>query len=194
MADCFSDQFFAVKLYCIRILMIDIIPERLKLFLIEIIVQSILLNFGFAAVANHAIQYMLVKNTLNKCMNTFGDVLTAFRQPCQCTAHHVCTISIRHMIIIVNVIILHKITINISALLIRNHNIISTDNQCFPNKVFSGSVCRTFIQIIPNTLLQIGNKVFIAIRRNNCKPVNLLNLAAQSIRIHTVTILVYTKP
>jgi hypothetical protein len=98
------------------------------------------------------------------------------------------------MVVIVNIVISHKITVNVSSLLIRNSNIITVNPQRFTNKVFGCSLRRTLIQVITNALLQIGNKVFIPIRCDNCKLVNLLNLTAKRIRIHAVTILVYTKP
>lgn len=62
------NQFLTVKFYSICIFMIDIIPKRLKLFFVKVIIQSILLNLSFMAIAYHIIQRMFIKNTLNQCM------------------------------------------------------------------------------------------------------------------------------
>ena len=162
MCDCFLNQLITVEFYGISIFVIDIIPERLKFLLVEVVIQCILLNLCLMAIGDHIIENVLIKDALNECMYAISDFLTAFRDWCKSIVCEVCAILVGYMILI-DVIVFDQITINVAALFIRYRNIAAADIERFTDEVFCSCLRRTIVEIFTDSFLKICNKVFIAI-------------------------------
>ena len=145
------------------IFVIDIIPERLELLLVEVVIQCVFLNLRFMAIGDHIIKSVLIKDALNQGVYTICDFLTAFRNRCKCFVGKVCTILVRYMIIFIDVIIFDQITINVTSLLVRYCNITAANTECFPDEIFCGCCRRAIVKILTNPFLQICYKVSITI-------------------------------
>ena len=147
--------------------MVNIIPERLKFLLVEVIIQCILLNLRLMAIGDHIIESVLIKDALNEGVYTIGDFPAAFRNWCESIVGEVCTILVGYVIILIDVIVFDQITINIAALLIGYRNIAATDIERFTDEVFCGCLSWTVVEIFTDTFLKIRDKVFISIRCND---------------------------
>lgn len=193
MCDCFTDQFITVKFYGISIFVINIIPKRLELLLVEVIIQCILLNLRLMAIGDHIIESVLIKDALNECMYAIGDFLTAFRDGCKSIVCEVCAILVGYVIIFIDIVVFDQITINVAALLIRYRNIAATDIERFTNEVFCGSLGWTIVEIFTDTFLKVRNKVFISIRGDDGQLIDFLYLAAEGVVVLTFAVLIYAK-
>lgn len=158
MRDCFSNQFITVEFYGISIFVVNIIPKRLELLLVEVIIQCILLNLRLMAIGDHIIESVLIKDALNECMYAIGDFLTAFRDGCKSIVCEVCTILVGYVIVFIDIVVFDQITINVAALLIRYRDIAATDIERFTNEVFCGSLGWTIVEIFTDTFLKVATK------------------------------------
>ena len=61
-----ADQLGAVKIDGVGVLMVDLTPKRLKLFLGKVLVKRIFLNLGFVTVGEHILEDAVIIDCLNE--------------------------------------------------------------------------------------------------------------------------------
>ena len=193
MPDCIPNQLIAVKMHRITPFVIDVIPERLKFFLEEIVIQRIFLHLCHMAILNHTVKRMFIKDTLHQRMHAIPDMFHFLRKRSQGMILSICPILIRDMTIFVNVIIFHQIEINRICLVAGNGDGIITDPEPLACKVFRRCLSWPLIQVIPDFLLQRRNKVLIAITGNNGQLVDFLYPCAKNTLIHPVAGLIHAE-
>ena len=173
--------------------MVNIIPKRLELLLIEVVVQRIFLNLRFVAITDHIVKGVFVEDALDKRMDALRNFRAAFRNGSKYAVRKVSAVFIGNMIVLIDIVVLDEVTVDIPSLLIGNSDIVAADNERLANKIFRRSLGRTFVKVVTDAFLQIGNEVFIPIRSNNGQLVDLLHLTAECISIHTIAVLIHAK-
>ena len=188
-----SNQFITVEFYGISIFVINIIPKRLELLLVEVIIQRVFLNLRLMTVGNHIIKCVLIEDALNEGMYTICNFFTAFRNRGKSIIGEICTILVGYMIIVIDVVVFDQVTINIAALLIGYCNIATTDIDGFTDEVFCSCFGWAIIKVFTDSFLEIFHKIFIPIRSNYCELINFLYLAAKCIVVLALAVLIYAK-
>ena len=64
-----ADQLGAVKIDGVGVLVVDLTPQRLKLFLGKVLVKRVILNLGFVTVGEHILENAIVIDRLNEHMD-----------------------------------------------------------------------------------------------------------------------------
>ena len=72
MRNSFCDKFLTVKFYSIGILVVNLLPQGLELFLSKVFVERVIFDLGFVTVRDHLLNHTVIVYGLNESMDALG--------------------------------------------------------------------------------------------------------------------------
>ena len=118
--------------------MINFMPQCLEFFLIEIVIQRIVLHLGFMTIREHILQNTVIINCLNQRMNTFCHWLQVIRQIRKSVHCNVRTVFVCNLAISVHITVLNQIEFNIVCFAVINQSRNTGNFNILAFKVFIG--------------------------------------------------------
>ena len=175
----------------IGVLVIDPLPEVLKLFLIKSLVQLILRCLRRPRIRNHRAQHTLVIDCLHEAMDPLRHGHESLRQRLERPRRKCRAIVLRHMVIIVDVVMTQEVFIDGTRLrfIKLNHRTIHCLHR-LSGKVGLRRRLRTIVQLRLHLLLQIADEPRIALARDHRQHIHLMHCIPQQCPIHPLSPLI----
>ena len=185
MVDRRPHQLARVKGNRIGVLVIDPLPERLKLLPIKPIIQRILRCLRHPRIRNHRAQHTLIIDRLHERVHACLHRRERLGQRCKRPLCKSRTIVLRHMVIIVDVVMPQEIFIDRTRrLLIELHRRTVRRPHRLPLEIRLRRRLRALVQLRLHLLLQIADKPGVALTRDHRQHIHLVHRIAQHRPIH----------
>ena len=159
----------------------------------EIVIQGIVLNLCFVAVANHILQDAFVIDGLNELMDTFCHRSHFLGQRGYRSIGKVVAVFWSNLHIPIHIVAANQIAFNLSGCVTVNHNALVANQNNLALEEFCGCGLGTVIQIFLNIGLQRRYKVLVALAGNNRQHIQVMHRCPTGGGIHAVAVLIDTQ-
>ena len=179
----------------IDILVVDVAPQFLKLFLGEVFVQPVFGGLRSVAVLYHFVQQdVLVERALHQCMDALCHRLQPMGECSQTVFLQVVLVALGHHALLVDIPVIVKVGMDRYRLVFRNHMLGSV---CQPDSLITEelqrSLLRTLAQRFTRFLLQVVHEGAVAFVGDDGQFVDVVYVVAQRLVIHAVAVLVHAE-
>ena len=189
-----ADQLGAVKLDRVGVLVVDLTPQGLKLFLGEVLVQRVLLDLGFVSVGEHLSENAVVIDRLDERMDAVCHRLEFFRQFHDGSVPDCLAVLVRHLAVHVHIAVLNEVELDGVGFLVVNQRRHVVHLDVLALEVFA---CRHRGPIVEDGLdvrLQVRHKGLVAFAGDHRQRVDFVNAVAAALDVHAGAVLIDAEP
>jgi len=180
----------------ISIFVVDLVPQGLELFLVEVFIEPVVLNIGLIPVLEHladGILGCLIVQGADQHLNTFSHRREFPGHGGKRIVSQIGFVLFGNLILVVNIVVFPQIAPNGSCLLFGDCMLFTITQNKHSRKVCNIGFCRTIPQYLLGLTLQGIDKTAVTLIGNDRQSVQIVYVLAQGFKVHSNAVPVHTQ-